>query len=110
MATSFICERSAELVLVPHMKSLLNKEYKHVVSIFPWLNRELGNKAKDTHKNDEFKILVLFPRRPKLSNDGIFVSINYELKEVEKIGVNYGIKVIAGSPIASDFWELSTCN
>ena len=109
MATSYICEHSAEFSIVPYLKSLLEKEFKYVVPISPWLSREFARKSKEVHKNTEFQVLVVFPRRPKTNEENdIFVTLNSEIYAFKDISVKYGIEAIAGCPLATDFWELAT--
>jgi hypothetical protein len=92
------------------MKKLLEDDFECVVPIFPWLSREFGKKSKVIHGNDRFRILVMFPRRPKLSDCGeMYVTINYELTKVRQLGDRYDVPVIAGFPVASNFWELACC-
>lgn len=110
MTTSFISEHSAEFALVPYMKALLEKEFNCVVPMFPWLSREFGKMSKAVHNSDKFHILTLFPRRPKVSENGnIFVTVNYELSQVKEIGEDKGVTVLAGCPLATNFWELASC-
>ena len=67
-------------------------------------------RSKGIHNDAKFRVVTLFPRRPKLSENGeIFVTINNELSIVKNIGENHGVTVLAGCPIATDFWELSSC-
>lgn len=109
MATSYICEHSAEFSIVPYLESLLEKEFEYVVPISPWLSREFARKSKEVHKNAEFQVLVVFPRRPKTNEEkDIFVTLNSEIHAFKDISVKYGIEVIAGCPVATDFWELAT--
>jgi hypothetical protein len=113
MATSFINEHSVELSLVPYLKKELEKSYNFVAPLFPWLNRETSNISKNIHPNDTFKILIIFPRRPKITQDNsnnIFVTINEELLLFKDFANNNNVPVIAGCPIAVNFWELSQCN
>jgi len=110
LATSFICEHSAEFALVPYMKTLLEKEFYCVAPMFPWLSREFGKMSKKVHDSDNFHILTLFPRRPKVgANSNIFITLNYELSQVKEIGEDKGITVLAGCPMATNFWELASC-
>lgn len=112
MATSYITERSAELTLVPYLKMELEKYFEYVVPLVPWLNRETSKLSKDVHSQDHFKILALFPRRPKLPKNGneqIFVTINHDLFVFKQFAEEYMVPVIAGCPVASNFWELSVC-
>lgn len=111
MVTSYICEHSAEYSLVPYIKALLEREFEYVVPIFPWLSREFAGKSKMLHHNASFHILVVFPRRPKIAEDSkIYVTLNGELEAFKNVGWEHGINVIAGCPLATDFWELAKCN
>ena len=111
MATSFISEHSAEFVLVPSMKALLAKKFSIVVPIFPWLSREFGNQAKRTHGFSEFYVLALFPRRPKISDEGdVLVTINSELSAYKEIALKWGITALAGCPNATILRALATCD
>lgn len=112
MATSYVNERSVELTLVPYLKNELEKYFEYVVPVVPWLNRETSKLSRDAHSQDHFKVLALFPRRPKLtvdSNELIFVTINHDLLVFKQFAEEYMVPVIAGCPVASNFWELSIC-
>ena len=112
MATSFISEHSAEFSLVPHLKMELEKHFDYVAPIFPWLNRETSKISNQTHINDRFKVLTLFPRRPKLDhndNRKIFMTINADLSIFKEFASKFNVPVIAGCPPATNFWELSKC-
>lgn len=109
MATSYICEHTAEFSLVPALKAILHREYDLITPVFPWLNREGGNLSKSLHRDDSFKLLAMFARRPKLDyadSRSLCLTINGELEEFAVLAEENGIPVIAGCPIASDFWEL----
>ena len=112
MATSFINEHSAEYYIVPYLKNELEKYFKYVAPIFPWLNRETSKISKLLHGSDSFHVLIVFPRRPKLDiNDTnkIYITINSELLEFKEFAGKHGVPVILGCPIADNFWELSKC-
>ena len=108
-ATSFISEHTAEFALVPILKEILQKEFEFVTPIFPWMTREGGNISKSLHQNDKFKILGLYPRRPKitlLDKENIYLKINEQIILGARSGLTLGIPIIAGCPLAKDFWEL----
>ncbi len=112
MATSYISEHSSEYYLVPALKKILQEQYSHVAPVFPWISRELSKIAKHLHKYDQFHVLVMFPRRPKINipDDGeIYVTINCELEDFNKAGKEKGVPVIAGCPKAVDIWDLANC-
>lgn len=110
MATSYISERSAELSLVPQLKLELEKYFDYVAPLFPWLNRETSLLSRQIHINDSFKILILFSRRPKINfsdKSEIFATINEDLYLFHEFAKKHNVPVIAGCPIATNFWELS---
>lgn len=107
--TSFICEHTAEYVLVPALKRILQKEYDFVTPIFPWMSREGSKISKRVHENEKFQILGLYPRRPKLAyakNSEILININNDIKVGAESALEHGIPVVAGCPLASNLWEL----
>lgn len=112
MATSYISEHSAEYYLVPTLKEILQEQYSHVAPLFPWISRELSKLSRLLHKDDQFHVLVMFPRRPKLGDpksSEIYVTINFELEAYNEVWKNSSVPVIAGCPLALDIWELSNC-
>lgn len=108
-AISFICEHTAEYILVPELKRILRNKFDTVVPIYPWASREGSNIAKELHENDKFKMVGLYPRRPKLVFVGRFktiVKINAQILRGAQAGLQLGIPIIAGCPVAKNFWEL----
>lgn len=108
-ATSYIGEHTAEFVLIPPLKKILHRRFESVTPIFPWMTREGSNISFELHGNDEFRLLGLYPRRPKLlsaNHPSIFIKINEQILFGAKTGLEFGIPIIGGCPIASDFWEL----
>jgi len=109
-ATSFIGEHTVELTIVPLLKSILEREFTFVVPIFPWMTHEGGSISKIIHKDDEFKIIGLYPRRPKLSKikiDTIILKISSQIVFGAKGGKSLGIPIIGGLPLVRNLWELS---
>lgn len=107
-ATSFIGEHSIELAIVPILKKLLHKRYEFVTPIFPWMTREGSNISMYLHKNDQFQILGVYPRRPKVvsENEDFYFKINAQVVAGAFSGMNLGIPIIAGCPLVKNFWEL----
>ena len=108
-ATSYICEHTAEFVLVPTLKNILCRKFEYVTPIFPWITREGSNISLMLHGNDKFKILGLYPRRPKLrseNRENITIKVNEQVLYGALSSSEFGIPIIAGCPIASDFWGL----
>lgn len=112
MATSYISEQSAAFSLVPALKTILEREYELVVPLSPWLTREISSISNHQHINDQFHILAMFPRRPKISqkNEHISITINDELHTFKEVGQRYRVPVIIGCPNAINFWELANCS
>lgn len=108
-AKSFISEHSAEYILVPKMKSILQKEYDFVTPIYASLKREGSKIAWNIHKGEFFKVVGIYPRRPKLvypPNSITTIKINHEISRGAKRGNELGIPIIAGCPLVNNFWEL----
>ena len=109
--TSFICERSAEYILVPQVIEALRNKFRYVVPIYPWISREGGNISKLVNGSYSFKVLGLYPRRPKLlpNDERIIVKFSEQIIYGAKASQELGIPIIAGCPLAKNFWELSEC-
>lgn len=108
-ATSFIGEHTAEFALVPTLKLILQKRYKYVTPIYPWMTREGSNISALIHKDDKFKTVGLYPRRPKIhpqTKNTIFVKLNSEIICGAKFGKENGLPIIAGCPLSQNLWEL----
>jgi len=108
-ATSFICEHTAEYILIPKLKKILHKRFDIVTPIYPWASREGSNISKELHKYDKFSVVGLYPRRPKLISTGsqkITVKINEQILLGAQSGMKLGIPIIAGCPVVKNLWEL----
>lgn len=106
---SFICEHTAEYILIPNMKKILHKRFDIVTPIYPWALREWSNISEDLHKYDRFRVVGLYPRRPKLGSAGsqiITIKINNQILLGALSGIKLGIPIIAGCPMVTNFWEL----
>ncbi|MDD1793926.1 hypothetical protein LRP50_12350 [Enterovibrio sp. ZSDZ42] len=106
MPTSFMSEHSAEFALVPSMRTLLKKSFSTVIPIYPWLSREFGRKSQNYNDIGEFKVIALFPRRPKLIKKDILFTINHELIEYSNEASKHGVLTIAGLPLVRSLLEL----
>ena len=106
--SSFICEHTAEYVLVPRLTDILKQKFKVVIPIFPWLTREGSNLSKAIHRQDEFKIVGLYPRRPKVNrtNCKILIKINNDLILGAREASRINIPMITGCPLARNLREL----
>ena len=106
--SSFICEHTAEYILVPKLTKILKLKYDIVIPIFPWLTREGNNLSKQIHGQDKFKIVGFYPRRPKINHkdNKIIIKINNEFIEGAEEALKMKIPMLAGCPLAKSFWEL----
>ena len=70
-------EHTDEFVLIPKLITILKQKFEVAIPIFPWSIREGNNFSKMIHKEDKFRILGLYPRRPKLNllEHKIFIKI-----------------------------------
>jgi len=115
MASSYVSEHSVEFVLVPQFAGILSVGYETVVPIYFWHSREGGNISKECFRNREVRIVVLYPRRPKVINayqPKIEVKFNEVLFERSRQFKEKGISVFAGVPLASsldDFTVTTKC-
>lgn len=107
--SSFICEHTAEYVLIPKLKSILKLKFDIVIPIFPWMTSEGNNLSKQIHAQDKFKIVGFYPRRPKinLKNNKIIIKINNEFIDGAEAASQINIPMLAGCPLANNFWELN---
>jgi len=111
--TSFICERTAEYALVPKVIDILLVKYGVVTPIYPWISREGSNISKAVNSDKMFKIIGLYARRPKLNSikeSNISVKYSGQIIYGAHKGIELGIPMIAGCPLARNFEELSRCN
>lgn len=108
-ATSLMSEHSVEYCLVPRMLAILKQSYQDVTPVFPAMMREFGKKSYE-NQNAVFRVLALFPRRPKIKKDslsGIYVTISPELYSFESFMKARGMPTIAGCPMVRTIWDLS---
>jgi len=108
-AKSFISEHTVEFFVVINICRLLHKHFNYVVPVFPWISREGSNISKEIHISDTFKVLGVYPRRPKLKtpNADIDVKISTIFHGAE-FGNGKGIPIIAACPITTNLWDLDS--
>lgn len=106
---SFVSEHTVEYILIPRLVNILKQQFESVIPVFPWITREGNSLSKSIHGNDKFKIVSLFPRRPKYelgNEETIFIKINIELIESLNVGLDHNLPIIAGCPLIKSLWEL----
>lgn len=107
--TSFISERSAEMLLVPELISLIRDVYPSVTPLFYWSTREGTNLSRHSFHGQKIKVLVLYARRPKVKYIGsgeIEIKLNELLFRRSELYSHSGMPVIAGCPLADKLEEL----
>ena len=62
-ARSYICERSAEYVLVPELVNELRKTIKFVTALYPWASRESSKISVEVNESKSFKVLGVYISR-----------------------------------------------
>jgi hypothetical protein len=108
--SSFISEHTAEFALIPRLTEILQNHYKLIVPIYPWMTKEGSILSRNLHSRDQFKMIALFPRRPKYSKNGllnVYVKINYEIIQFYHVASKLGVPVIAGCPLIKNLWDLN---
>jgi hypothetical protein len=107
--SSFMSEHTAEFVLIPKLIDILRRKFEVVIPIFPWATREGNNFSKMIHEKDKFRILGLYPRRPKLNlhDHKTLIKINREFFDGANEASKINIPMIAGCPLARNLWELN---
>lgn len=106
--TSFISEHSAEYLIVPKLLQILAADFETVIPLFFWATREGGIWARESLRQNSFKVLALYPRRPKIQCVGaaqVYLKLNQMLFERSSEFEKKGIPVIAGLPLVSDLME-----
>lgn len=108
-ATSLMSEHSTEYCLIPRMLSILKRSYEDVTPIYPTMMGEFGKKSYK-YQGGSFRVLALFPRRPKITDDlssEIYITVNKEVRDFESVMRARGIPALAGCPLVKTIWELS---
>ncbi|RZI80736.1 MAG: hypothetical protein EOP38_21595 [Rubrivivax sp.] len=105
---SFFNERTAEYALVPALQAHLQAGFQFAVPIFYWKTREGNSIAERVHHDEPVKVLAMFARRPKLSDDSGVVhgKINHDLLNYAQRAGRMGIPTIAGFPAVASLFDL----
>ncbi len=103
----FVNEHTVEYVLVQKLVEIIGN-IPHAF-LFPYQTREGNTVSREIHRNDNFSMIGIFSRRPKIRLDhkeDIYIKINQEIIDYSNKAYTFGIPFIAGCPIASNFWDL----
>lgn len=105
---SFISENSLSLTVSENLKNILLKKYSSVVPLMPWLTREGSSISQLLHKNDLFKVVGCYPRRPKINELKEYnFKVGKKIIESSEFSENNGLPIILSMPTIQNFWELS---
>ena len=107
--TSFICEHSAEFVLVPLLTQLFSAHKQNLIPLYFWKSREGSSISKRCDPNTPIRLLAMYARRPKICDpeqDYISVKINDILFERAYYLKENGIPTIVGVPRVSSIMDL----
>ncbi|EKO3962817.1 hypothetical protein F2K62_004098 [Vibrio fluvialis] len=105
---SFCSERTVEYMLVPRLVNIFEKYFETVIPLFSYATREFTKLSKNLHSKNNFQVIALFPRRPKISDTGeAGITVFDGLDEFQIITESFGVPVVTGSINASNLWELS---
>lgn len=108
-ATSFICEHSAEFVLIPLLTQLFSAHKQNLIPLYFWKTREGSSISKRCDPNTPIRLLAMYARRPKVCEPGqdyILVKINRILFERACYLKENGIPTIIGVPRVSSIMNL----
>lgn len=105
---SFLCEHTAEYMLVPRVRALLASRFLPSVPIYYWKTREGNSVSSSLHSRWAVRVLAMFARRPKIAKSEHLVAgrINQELYEFADSSRRAGIPAIAAFPAVSSLWKL----
>lgn len=104
---SFFTERTAEYAILPLLLSHLKQRFGAAVPMYFWATREGNSVAQERHAKQQFRVLVVFARRPKvLEGQNMLGKINRELFEFADRANVYGLPSVAAFPAVSDLFEL----
>lgn len=108
--SSFLNENSIALTLSPILKNILEKKYSKVIPLIPWITREGTKISKVIHKNDEFKVIGVYPRRPKINLDNdkeVYFKINEKIIDSSNYSRSLGLPIVCALPLVKNFWDLA---
>lgn len=107
--SSFVSERTIEYVLIPALSKILKQKYTSVIPVFPWMTREGTKLSRTIHHKDKFRVVGLYPRRPKLNlfdSSKLLIKIREEFIIGSEIALKLSIPLIVGSPLIRNIWDL----
>ncbi|MFA5375531.1 MAG: hypothetical protein WC455_07240 [Dehalococcoidia bacterium] len=107
---SFLCEHSAEYVLVHNIVEILSHEYDCIIPIFFWTTREGTSIASKGMGCNSVKLVTAYARRPKVQypfDTAIQMKVNALLFHAAESGLSVGSPVLAGVPLANNLLQFT---
>lgn len=107
---SFISEHTAEYILVPHITNLLSKQFTTIIPFYFWASREGNTMSKRTVNINDFWLISVYPRRPKISypkDTMIKLKFNASIVHAARYSIQLGVSTFAGIPIISSIEDIN---
>lgn len=107
--SSFVSELTIEYLLIPALTKILKQQYTSVIPVFPWLTREGSKMSKNIHQDHEFRVIGLYPRRPKLdlnNQSTLYVKVKDDFFDGVETASKVNIPLIVGCPLIKSLWDL----
>lgn len=101
---SFMSEHTAEFALLQNLCLKIGAFEPSLFPIFYWKSREGSALASQCMSGATVRILMVFPRRPKVYRPGqtsVRIKFNEEILAAARIALRHGIPTIAGMPLVS---------
>lgn len=108
MLSSMMNERTVEYTIVPKLLRSLSEHFGNVIPLFFWKSREGNRTSLAIHGGSRVRLIALFARRPKLSEDSglIWGKINSEVRDFAYEAAQIGVLTIAGFVPANTLFDL----
>jgi hypothetical protein len=105
---SFISEHTVEFYLVPRFQNVLSAQYSRSLPFFFSGTREGNSNSRKSDSPGSVRLCALFPRRPKLNNEGhVVMKVNEEVLSMAAELNQAGTPSFLGIPIVHSLFELA---
>lgn len=108
--TSFISEHTAEYALVRSLVGILSRQFSTIIPVYFWATREGSSIAARGVGQQHVRVIAAYARRPKVVNPDdsiVLMKINTLLLHAGAAGLDVGIPVLAGVPLATGLLQFS---
>ena len=107
---SFISEHTAEYILVPQISNLLSRHFKTIIPFYFWASREGNTMSARTVSINDFRLISVYPRRPKIAypeNGIIILKFNSSVIHAAQNSNQLGVPTFAGIPVISSLEDFN---